>query len=135
MLAAVTSQAGGLQRMLLRGHTAPLTALLLSPTGTDLVTGSACGELRVWCLDIGDWRGCRHPPCLRSLAFGRSVARWSLCPQLAPGFSPALSRHTSTAGSTTLVRDLLWSHAADRCDAPFVSFSEDTCTWGEGKRS
>lgn len=48
-------QAGGLQRMLLRGHTAPLTALLLSPTGTDLVTGSACGELRVWCLDIGDW--------------------------------------------------------------------------------
>jgi hypothetical protein len=37
---ASLTQAGGLHRMLLRGHTAPLTCMLLSPTGIDLVTGA-----------------------------------------------------------------------------------------------
>jgi len=36
---ASLTQAGGLHRMLLRGHTAPLTAMLLTPSGIDLVTG------------------------------------------------------------------------------------------------
>lgn len=36
---ASLTQAGGLHRMLLRGHAAPLTCMLLSPTGIDLVTG------------------------------------------------------------------------------------------------
>ena len=37
---ASLTQAGGLHRMLLRGHAAPLTCMLLSPTGIDLVTGA-----------------------------------------------------------------------------------------------
>lgn len=53
-LTASLQQAGGLLRMLLRGHSAPLTTMILSPTGIHLVTGSAAGELRVWNLDIGD---------------------------------------------------------------------------------
>lgn len=36
---ASLTQAGGLHRMLLRGHAAPLTAMLLTPSGIDLVTG------------------------------------------------------------------------------------------------
>ena len=47
-------QAGGLQRLALRGHTAPVTKVLLTPSGTDAVTASADGTARVWDLDIGD---------------------------------------------------------------------------------
>ena len=34
------SQAGGLQRMILRGHAAGITKILLSPTGVDVITGA-----------------------------------------------------------------------------------------------
>lgn len=61
--------------MLLRGHTAPLTAMLLSPTGTDLVTGSAAGELRVWNLDIGDWCA-SFSNCLSSDTRRGFVTKW-----------------------------------------------------------
>jgi WD40 repeat protein len=47
-------QAGGLQRLALRGHTGPVTKVLLTPSGTDAVTASADGTARVWDLDIGD---------------------------------------------------------------------------------
>lgn len=47
-------QAGGLQRLALRGHAGPITRVLLTPSGTDAVTASADGTARVWDLDIGD---------------------------------------------------------------------------------
>ncbi|KAL4430378.1 hypothetical protein ABPG77_002184 [Micractinium sp. CCAP 211/92] len=47
-------QAGGLQRLALRGHTSAVTRVLLTPSGTDAVTASADGTARVWDLDIGD---------------------------------------------------------------------------------
>lgn len=51
---ASLTQAGGLHRMLLRGHASPLTSMLLSPSGIDLVTGDEAGDLRVWDLELGD---------------------------------------------------------------------------------
>ncbi len=36
---ATLAQAGGLQRMILRGHTAGITCILLSPAGVDVITG------------------------------------------------------------------------------------------------
>jgi WD40 repeat protein len=47
-------QAGGLQRLALRGHASPVTRVLLTPSGTDAVTASSDGTARVWDLDIGD---------------------------------------------------------------------------------
>ncbi|KAL4419894.1 hypothetical protein ABPG75_006992 [Micractinium tetrahymenae] len=47
-------QAGGLQRLALRGHTSAVTKVVLTPSGTDAVTASADGTARVWDLDIGD---------------------------------------------------------------------------------
>lgn len=41
---ASLTQAGGLHRMVLRGHAAALTCMLLSPTGIDLVTGGPAHE-------------------------------------------------------------------------------------------
>ena len=38
-LSASLSQAGGLQRMILRGHTAGITKVLLSASGVDIITG------------------------------------------------------------------------------------------------
>ena len=46
-------QAGGLQRLILRGHTGPVTKVLLTPPGTEAVTASADGTARVWDLEIG----------------------------------------------------------------------------------
>ena len=37
---ATLAQAGGLQRMILRGHTGGITSLLLSPAGVDVITGA-----------------------------------------------------------------------------------------------
>ena len=53
-LTASLEQAGGLQRLALRGHTAGVTKVLLTPSGTDAVTASSDGTARVWDLDIGD---------------------------------------------------------------------------------
>ncbi|KAI3425286.1 hypothetical protein D9Q98_009053 [Chlorella vulgaris] len=53
-LTASLEQAGGLQRLTLRGHAAPATKVLLTPSGTDAVTASSDGTARVWDLDIGD---------------------------------------------------------------------------------
>ena len=36
---ASLEQAGGLHRMVLRGHTGPIGKVLLTPSGTDVVTG------------------------------------------------------------------------------------------------
>jgi WD40 repeat protein len=47
-------QAGGLQRLALRGHAGAVTRVLLTPSGTDAVTASADGTARVWDLEIGD---------------------------------------------------------------------------------
>lgn len=47
-------QAGGLQRLALRGHSGAVTKVLLTPSGTDAVSASADGTARVWDLDIGD---------------------------------------------------------------------------------
>lgn len=43
-------QAGGLQRLVLRGHGGPVTRVLLTPSGTDVVTASADGTAR--CADV-----------------------------------------------------------------------------------
>jgi hypothetical protein len=55
-------QAGGLQRLALRGHTAPVTKVLLTPSGTDAVTGGRTlrgrRSLRC-CSPAPNW-----PPCL-----------------------------------------------------------------------
>ena len=37
---ATLAQAGGLQRMILRGHTGGITCILLSPAGVDVITGA-----------------------------------------------------------------------------------------------
>lgn len=47
-------QAGGLQRLSLRGHRGPVTHVTLTPSGTDALTGSTDGTARVWDLEIGD---------------------------------------------------------------------------------
>lgn len=47
-------QAGGLQRLVLRGHCGPVTKVLLAPSGTDAITASSDGTCRVWDLEIGD---------------------------------------------------------------------------------
>ncbi|KAK9809322.1 hypothetical protein WJX73_004674 [Symbiochloris irregularis] len=47
-------QAGGLQRMTLRGHTAGLQKVLLSPSGIDVITASQDCTARVWDMEIGD---------------------------------------------------------------------------------
>ena len=47
-------QAGGLQRLVLRGHAGPVTRVLLAPSGTDAITASSDGTCRVWDLEIGD---------------------------------------------------------------------------------
>lgn len=47
-------QAGGLQRLALRGHRAAVGKVLLTPSGTDAVTASNDGTLRVYDLEIGD---------------------------------------------------------------------------------
>ncbi|MCJ1428182.1 hypothetical protein MMC29_006090 [Sticta canariensis] len=47
-------QAGGTQRMTLRGHTAGLQKVLLSPTGIDVITVAQDSTARVWDMEIGD---------------------------------------------------------------------------------
>ncbi|RMZ54109.1 hypothetical protein APUTEX25_002686, partial [Auxenochlorella protothecoides] len=47
-------QAGGLQRLTLRGHTKAVTQLKLTPTRDDIVSGSADGLVHVWDQEIGD---------------------------------------------------------------------------------
>ncbi|KAL3139891.1 hypothetical protein ABBQ38_004185 [Trebouxia sp. C0009 RCD-2024] len=51
---ASLEQAGGLHRMVLRGHTGPIRKVLLTPGGTEVVTASADGSARVWDMEIGD---------------------------------------------------------------------------------
>lgn len=51
---ASLEQAGGLHRMVLRGHSGPIQKVLLAPGGTDVVTASADGSARVWDMEIGD---------------------------------------------------------------------------------
>eukprot|EP00887_Chlorella_sp_A99_P002946 scaffold24.g2946.t1 len=53
-LNACLDQAGGLQRLILRGHSGPVTKVLLTPAGTEAVTAGADGTARVWDLEIGD---------------------------------------------------------------------------------
>ncbi len=43
---ATLGQAGGLQRMILRGHTAGISCILLSPAGVDVITGETCLSAR-----------------------------------------------------------------------------------------
>lgn len=45
-------QAGGLQRMTLRGHTAGLQKVLLSPSGIDVITGEAVAPLLHSCTAV-----------------------------------------------------------------------------------
>lgn len=47
-------QAGGLQRLCLKGHTGPITQVLLTPSGTEAISSSDDGTARVWDLEIGD---------------------------------------------------------------------------------
>ncbi|CAL8467022.1 g6558 [Coccomyxa elongata] len=47
-------QAGGLQRMTLRGHTGGISKVLLTPGGIDVITVSADNTARVWDMEIGD---------------------------------------------------------------------------------
>ena len=63
LVPATTSltQAGGLHRMLLRGHTAPLNAMLLSPSGIDLVTGRPTSSAATSTLGMIAVAGCLFP--------------------------------------------------------------------------
>lgn len=47
-------QAGGLQRLILRGHTEAVRKVLLAPNGMEVITGSADAAIRVWDMEIGD---------------------------------------------------------------------------------
>ncbi|KAA6423724.1 MAG: hypothetical protein FRX49_06295 [Trebouxia sp. A1-2] len=51
---ASLEQAGGLHRMVLRGHSGPIQKVLLAPGGTDVITASVDGSARVWDMEIGD---------------------------------------------------------------------------------
>lgn len=53
-LTASLDQAGGLQRLTLKGHRGAVNKLLLTPSGTEAVSGGADGTARVWDLEIGD---------------------------------------------------------------------------------
>ena len=48
-------QAGGLQRLILKGHTENIIKVELSPNGLEVVTASADGSIRVWDMEIGDF--------------------------------------------------------------------------------
>ena len=45
---ASLEQAGGLNRMTLRGHTAPVRKVVISPNGRDVITVSEDGTAQVW---------------------------------------------------------------------------------------
>ncbi|CAD7698455.1 unnamed protein product [Ostreobium quekettii] len=47
-------QAGGLQRLILRGHSEAVRKVVLAPNGMEVITGSADGAVRVWDMEIGD---------------------------------------------------------------------------------
>lgn len=47
-------QAGGLQRLILKGHTEGVRKVMLVPNGTEVVTASADGSIRLWDMEIGD---------------------------------------------------------------------------------
>ncbi|KAG2433079.1 hypothetical protein HYH02_012783 [Chlamydomonas schloesseri] len=48
------AQAGGVQRMTLRGHSAPVTRVAIAPNCTEVVTISEDGSAQVWDMNIGD---------------------------------------------------------------------------------
>jgi len=47
-------QAGGLQRLCLKGHVGPITHVMITPSGTEAISCSIDGTARVWDLEIGD---------------------------------------------------------------------------------
>ncbi len=47
-------QAGGLQRLALKGHRGPVNKILLTPSQTEAISAGADGTARVWDLEIGD---------------------------------------------------------------------------------
>eukprot|EP00803_Ostreobium_quekettii_P003137 evm.model.scf_1157.1 EVM.evm.TU.scf_1157.1 scf_1157:13492-23046(+) len=47
-------QAGGLQRLILRGHTEAVKKVVLAPNGMEVITGSSDAAIRVWDMEIGD---------------------------------------------------------------------------------
>jgi WD40 repeat protein len=47
-------QAGGLQRLALRGHQGSITKLLLCPSGTEFISCSTDGTACIWDMEIGD---------------------------------------------------------------------------------
>lgn len=48
-------QAGGLQRLILKGHTGCIHKVQLAPNGLEVVTASSDGSIRVWDMEIGDF--------------------------------------------------------------------------------
>lgn len=46
-------QAGGLQRLCLKGHRGPVNKLALLPSGSEAISASGDGTIRVWDLEIG----------------------------------------------------------------------------------
>eukprot|EP00210_Caulerpa_lentillifera_P006800 g6499.t1 len=48
-------QAGGLQRLILKGHTGGIQKVELAPNGLEVVTVSSDGTLRIWDMEIGDF--------------------------------------------------------------------------------
>ena len=47
-------QAGGLQRLCLKGHRGPVTKLALLPSGSEAISASQDGTIRIWDLEIGN---------------------------------------------------------------------------------
>eukprot|EP00890_Picochlorum_soloecismus_P001746 jgi/Picsp_1/2572/NSC_00803-R1_wd-40 repeat protein len=47
-------QAGGLQRLCLKGHQGSATHVMITPSGTEAISCSSDGTARVWDLEIGD---------------------------------------------------------------------------------
>eukprot|EP00210_Caulerpa_lentillifera_P008913 g8504.t1 len=48
-------QAGGLQRLILKGHLGGVHKVELAPNGLEVVTASSDGTIRVWDMEIGDF--------------------------------------------------------------------------------
>mmetsp|Transcript_31108 Transcript_31108/g.92637 ORF Transcript_31108/g.92637 Transcript_31108/m.92637 type:complete len:845 (-) Transcript_31108:23-2557(-) len=51
---ASLQQAGGVLRNTLRGHSAPVRRVVISPNGRDVVTVSEDGSVQVWDMNVGD---------------------------------------------------------------------------------
>ncbi|KAG2434515.1 hypothetical protein HYH02_012182 [Chlamydomonas schloesseri] len=116
---ASLAQAGALQRLVLRGHSAPLRRVAISPAGTELLTLSDDGSAQLWDLNVGDCvlrlelgqrlaAGC-FTPNGRAVAVGAAdgtAVVWNLAAAVAPGGAPAAAAAAAVGGAKGSTRVL-----------------------------